>query len=106
MHPIGVRKTLLALPPWLSASLFEACAGAKALAMADLDAGQALKIALPWLAAEVAETKQLMGEDWWPYGIAANRLALESLVRYAAEQGVTARRLEVAELFHTAAESL
>src|SRR3546814_7290744 len=45
MHPIGVRKSLLAEHPRLAANLFAAFAEAKAMAIADLDAVQALKIA-------------------------------------------------------------
>ena len=35
----------------------------------------------------------------WPYGVARNRIALESLARYAFEQGLTDRALRLDELF-------
>jgi 4,5-dihydroxyphthalate decarboxylase len=40
-----------------------------------------------------------MGEDWWPYGFAANRRVLDTFLRYHHEQGLSARRLEAEELF-------
>ena len=40
-----------------------------------------------------------MGRDFWPYGIDANRPALEALTRQAHAQGVTARRLTLKEMF-------
>jgi 4,5-dihydroxyphthalate decarboxylase len=40
-----------------------------------------------------------MGENFWPYGIEANRKTLETLFRYSYEQGMTKRKLTVEELF-------
>jgi 4,5-dihydroxyphthalate decarboxylase len=42
-----------------------------------------------------------MGENFWPYGIEANRKALETLFRYSFEQGLSSRLLTIDELFHT-----
>jgi 4,5-dihydroxyphthalate decarboxylase len=41
-----------------------------------------------------------MGENFWPYGIEANRRELELVMRYTHEQGLVERRLEFEELFH------
>ena len=41
-----------------------------------------------------------MGENFWPYGIEANRKALEALFQYSHEQGLAEKRLTVEELFH------
>ena len=41
----------------------------------------------------------LMGQDFWPYGVEANRKTLETFLRYSSEQGLIARKLEVEELF-------
>jgi 4,5-dihydroxyphthalate decarboxylase len=54
---------------------------------------------LPWLPAHVAETRREMGEDWWPYGLAANRHVLETFLRYHHEQGLSPRRLPPEALF-------
>jgi hypothetical protein len=45
------------------------------------------------------QTRALMGDDFWPYGVEPNRATLEALVRYSCEQGLAERRLEVEELF-------
>jgi 4,5-dihydroxyphthalate decarboxylase len=58
-----------------------------------------LAVTLPWLIPEIEETKSLMGENFWPYGIEDNRKALETLTRYAHEQGLTSRLVAVDELF-------
>ncbi len=40
-----------------------------------------------------------MGEDFWSYCVGPNRTTLEAMARYAHEQGVAARALDVEELF-------
>jgi len=41
-----------------------------------------------------------MGENFWPYGVEANRKALASLFQYSYEQGLASKRLTVEEMFH------
>jgi len=59
----------------------------------------ALRYTLPWLIPDLEDTMRLMGTDPWPYGIEPNRPALEAMCDYAHEQGLTAHRVPVAELF-------
>ncbi|HEX4884082.1 MAG TPA: ABC transporter substrate-binding protein, partial [Casimicrobiaceae bacterium] len=59
----------------------------------------ALMAMLPWLTAHVEETRALMGDDFWPYGFAANRHVLDTFLRYHHEQGLSSRRLQPEELF-------
>ncbi len=40
-----------------------------------------------------------MGEDYWPYGFAANQDGLETLHSYLLEQGLIKERLELKTLF-------
>jgi 4,5-dihydroxyphthalate decarboxylase len=41
----------------------------------------------------------LMGEDWWPYGIAPNRHVLETLDRSHHEQRLSHRKIGIEEMF-------
>jgi 4,5-dihydroxyphthalate decarboxylase len=54
---------------------------------------------LAWFGAEQEEEKALLGADAWPYSIDKNRQALETLLDYAFEQGLTDRRLNIKEIF-------
>ena len=63
------------------------------------DLGWAM-ISLPWIGKELEDTRELMGDNFWPYGIEANRKALEALFRYSYEQGMAKRKLTIEELFH------
>jgi 4,5-dihydroxyphthalate decarboxylase len=58
----------------------------------------------PWLADELMRlfnASKRLASDSVPYGIAANRPAIELLMRYAAEQGLIPRAYTVEELFVT-----
>jgi 4,5-dihydroxyphthalate decarboxylase len=47
----------------------------------------------------LAQTRRLMGSDFWPYGIAANRHVLETQLRWSREDGLQARDVSLEELF-------
>ena len=99
MHLVVVRQRLVDSNPWLPSSLFKAFVRAKDLAVSKLSEFGSNFATLPWLAAEVQLTRELMGEDYWPYGIEANRKTLEAMTRYSFEHGLSARRMLVDELF-------
>ena len=40
-----------------------------------------------------------LGDDWWPYGVDANRHVLDTFLRYHHEQGLSKKRLQPEELF-------
>jgi 4,5-dihydroxyphthalate decarboxylase len=54
---------------------------------------------LAWFGAEQEEERALLGPDPWPYSVEKNRIALETLLDYAFEQGLTERRLDIKEIF-------
>jgi 4,5-dihydroxyphthalate decarboxylase len=56
-------------------------------------------VMLPWMVAELEDTRRILGDDYWPYGVEPNRPALEALVRYSHAQGLAERLLSVDELF-------
>ena len=53
----------------------------------------------PWMNALFERNLQQFGEDWWPYGIAANRAALDTNLRYQLEQGLVSHRWTSDEIF-------
>lgn len=99
MHALGIRNDVLARHPWLPARLYEGFRTAKRIADRDLFELRAPKIGLPWIAAHAIATRDLMGKDFWAYGVDANRHTIEATTRYAHEHGLTERRLTVDELF-------
>lgn len=99
MHAVGVKKSLVDRHPGLPVALYQAFCLAKDLALAELEVIQAPKVTLPWINAELRRTRDLMGEDFWPYGIVANRHVLETQMRWSREDGLQARALTLEELF-------
>jgi len=99
MHAVGIRNSLVEQHPWIAGNLFKAFAKAKEIAVADFGKLAAFAVTLPWIEAEYRATQAVLGEDIWPYGVAANRRAIETLCRYLHEQGFTQRRMGVDELF-------
>jgi 4,5-dihydroxyphthalate decarboxylase len=99
MHVVGVGRALAEREPWLAGSLLKAFTEAKRVAEAELREINALKIGLPWVTSEMQATESLMGSDYWPYGVEANRKTLQTCARYVAEQGITPREVMVEEMF-------
>jgi 4,5-dihydroxyphthalate decarboxylase len=102
MHTVVIKKSLVSEYPALATRLFKALVKAKNLALQSLDIiarAPAIKISLPWLPDELAETKKIMGDNYWRYGVDANRAALEAMCRYSHEQYLSRSLLRVEELF-------
>ena len=99
MHLVGIRKTLLERHAGLARAVYDAFCRAKDLAVAELENLQAPKVTLPWAAVDLAETRELLGADYWPYGFAANRAALERQLRYSLEDGLLVKPLSPEVLF-------
>src|SRR5450432_880063 len=100
MHIVGVRRELADKHPWLPGAVFKAFEQAKNLAVAQLADPSASKVTLPFAEERVAEARALMGEDFWAYGVAANRKTLESFLRHHHSQGLSSRLVTPEELFH------
>jgi len=99
MHTIVIRRAVYERHRWIAQSLVKAFDAAKALAYEDLAHTAALKVMLPWLPAHLEDARREMGEDFWPYGLAANAGVLATFLRYSHEQGLSPRRLAADELF-------
>jgi 4,5-dihydroxyphthalate decarboxylase len=102
MHLIGVRRTLAEKHPWLPAAVLKAFEQSKKMALDQLSDVAATKVTLPFVEERLMEARELMGEDFWSYGVAANRKALETFLRHHHAQGLSPRLLNVEELFHPA----
>jgi 4,5-dihydroxyphthalate decarboxylase len=99
MHTVVLRRALYAEHRWLARAVFKAFEQARGQALDRIDETATLKYIVPWLPEEVARTRRLLGDDYWPYGVPPNQRALETFLRYAHEQGLARRLLRPAELF-------
>ncbi len=47
----------------------------------------------------IDENRRLFPDDWWPYGVEANRKTIDTYLRYFFEQGLSKRRLTCEDIF-------
>ncbi len=102
MHVLGIRRTIANKHPWLPAACLKAFEQSKNAALAKLADTSATKITLPFVEEQIKAARELIGADFWSYGIAANRHALDAFLRHHYRQGLSSRPLKVEELFHPA----
>jgi 4,5-dihydroxyphthalate decarboxylase len=100
MHTVAVRNDVIDANPWLPQALFDAYSQSKQLAYDAIRKTSMYFISLPWIAQDAEETRKLMGDNYWPYGIEPNRKTLDALLKYSHEQGLAKRKLNIEELFH------
>jgi len=99
MHIVAVKRELAENHPEVCIAICDAFEQARRLAFAALERHSSLAVALPWALQNLTEARALMGPDYWPYGVASNRAAIEAVARYSAAQGLASRVLAADELF-------
>ena len=99
MHTVVLRGEVYEETPWVAQELYKAFTAAKDHCLDRIGDSGELQVALPWLHSELEATRDLMGEEYWPYGVEANRETLETMTQYSYEQGLTAEKLDVDDLF-------
>jgi 4,5-dihydroxyphthalate decarboxylase len=102
MHVVGVRHTLAVRHPWLPGAILKALEQAKEVGLRALSDTSAPKVTLPFVEERLREVRDLMGEDFWPYGVESNRKVLDYFLDQHYAQGLSNRRVSVDELFHAA----
>lgn len=99
MHVIAIRREIYEQNRWVARALYKAFTQAQALTYAGLKETAALKGMLPWFNAHVEDAIDLMGDDFWPYGLARNRDVLDTFLRYHAEQGLSDGTIRPEQMF-------
>jgi 4,5-dihydroxyphthalate decarboxylase len=106
MHVVGIRRSLLEKHPWLAVNTYVAYCKAKEICYRQLETIGHLFTTLPWPVEEFRRARTLMGDDFWSYGVEANRRELAAVSRYACEQGIIDRQLSPEDLFAPSTLSL
>jgi hypothetical protein len=101
MHVMAIRKELVERPGvvWAIYRAFSEAKEIPARAYRDGAAKQHMAVMNPWFSELFAENRRLLGEDWWPYGVEANRKAVDTFLRYHYEQGLSKRPLTSEDIF-------
>ncbi len=106
MHAVAIKRDTFKQNPWLVEAVFNAYSQAKQLAYEYMAKAAWFNDSLPWYGQEFEETRALMGDNYYSYGIEPNRKTLEALFRYSYQQGLCSRELTIEELFDPASLKL
>ena len=101
MHTVAVRRELAAQPEVLRA-VYQGFCDAKDMVREQYTKGMIfnnMNIMMPWFSKLVEADRHLLGDDWFPYGLGANRKAVDTFLRYHFEQGLSKRRLTCEDIF-------
>ncbi len=96
-HAITFHAAYLEKNPGAAQEMFDACEAAKNLALRD-DA-DATYSNFVWNRQVWEEQRSVMGADPWKFGIKQNEKVLNTIVRYAGEQGLLANKVTINDLF-------
>ena len=99
MHLLGIRSEIAERDPGLCLRVCDAFEASRRYAVERTNESQAPFTSLPWAPNEAERSRRVLGDNFWSYGVDANRPALEALCRYSHVQGITSRPVTVDELF-------
>jgi hypothetical protein len=102
MHTVVVKVDLAREKPELVKAVYQGFCDAKRIAVEQYVKGMTfnnMQTMIPWLTRLISQNRDLMGADWWPYGVKNNRAAIDAVLRYHHEQGLTAKRFAVEDVF-------
>jgi 4,5-dihydroxyphthalate decarboxylase len=96
-HAYIIRGDIYKKYPWAAFNLYTGFVKAKAFAREKLL--ERIPTALFFAAEYAAMTREMIGDDPFPYGIKANKAMLDTIIAFSHEQGLTSRKMTVEELF-------
>jgi 4,5-dihydroxyphthalate decarboxylase len=97
MHVVAMKQEIAEAHRWMPANLMEAFFDAKRVWSHYLDDPNWSQLA--WSSHHREDQRESLGEDPWPYGVAANRANLERFIAYEYDQGLIPEKMAVEELF-------
>jgi len=105
-HVVTLKRDFVGRYPGAPLALLKAFRRSRDIAFARLEGSDPQVIAYSWIAAAVAEQRELMGDNYWAYNIENNRTVLEAMTLYAYEQGLSPTRIDYMTFFHPEAAAL
>jgi 4,5-dihydroxyphthalate decarboxylase len=99
---VVIRRDCLKQNPGLAATVYKGFCEAKEAAMKHYRGNMfehSMDSMVPWFGKLLEKNSQIFPEDWWPYGVSANRKTLDTFLRYFFEQGLSKRLLTCEDMF-------
>jgi 4,5-dihydroxyphthalate decarboxylase len=105
-HIVTLKQEFVDRYPEAPVALLKAFRQSRDVAFDRLEGSDPQVIAYSWIAAAIAEQRELMGENYWAYNIENNRAVLEAMTQYSHEQGLSPSRIDYMTFFHPEAAGL
>jgi len=105
-HIVTLKQAFVDRHPDAPVALLKAFRMSRDEAFNRLEGADPQIIAYSWMAAAIAEQRELMGDNYWAYNIENNRRVLEAMTQYAHEQGLSPNRIDYMNFFHPEAAAL
>jgi 4,5-dihydroxyphthalate decarboxylase len=105
-HIVTLKQEFVDRHTTAPVALLKAFRRSRDIAFERLEGSDPQVIAYSWIAAAVAEQRELMGENYWAYNVENNRIVLEAMTQYAFEQGLSPARIDYMTFFHPEAAAL
>jgi 4,5-dihydroxyphthalate decarboxylase len=99
MHVLVVRREVLSQSPGVADELVSDFTVAKDNSLTRALSATVPSYPIPWASLQARAARDLLGEDFWPYGVEANRAALATFLAYARDQGLVGRLMSAEDLF-------
>ncbi len=103
-HIYAIRGDVYSEHPWVAMNLFNAFARAKEMSLETL--GDRIPTNLVFGSEYMQQTREIFGDDPFPYGVKPNQKMLETIIGFCHEQGLTKERESVEALFAPATLNL
>lgn len=105
-HVVTLKQEFVDQHPEAPVALLRAYRRARDAALDRLYGADPEVLITSWVAAAVDEQRAVMGEDYWSYNVRDNVRALEAMMTFAHQFGLTPARLDHESLFHPEAAAL
>jgi 4,5-dihydroxyphthalate decarboxylase len=105
-HIVTLKQTFVDKHPQAPTALLRAFRASRDVAFSRLEGSDPQVILYPWMAAAIAEQRQLMGQNYWAYNIPDNINELEAITQYGFEQGLSPTKIDYKTFFDPDAAKL
>jgi 4,5-dihydroxyphthalate decarboxylase len=99
-HIVTLKQPFVDRYPNAPLALLSAFRKSRDVAFERLEGSDPQVIIYSWMAAAVAEQRELMGDNYWAYNVQNNRTVLDAMTQYAHEQGLSPTRIDYMTFFH------
>jgi 4,5-dihydroxyphthalate decarboxylase len=99
MHLCVLRREVYEQDPSVVEAIYGAFDEARKISLARLYDSDALAVMSPFLLYGLEKAHQVLGRDYWPYGVPRNERCLKTFLRYLREQGLLQKEIALRDLF-------